>query len=199
MADTEQANSETMAENAAVEVGLSAVALEAYSRELHLQAEIAMMHLLDMDEFAKQEALDDVRLWALIDGVLSAMARIADMLWPTQNRKSDSGPTPFQRARILQEHYQTDTLTFLTLSMRGARNAFQHFAERLDQMHAGEANYADMRTYDPSTSVVTVCGESMNLRAAVLELSRLFVLVPDPDVVEVPVPDDDPAAGIIDH
>lgn len=187
-----------MAENVAVEVGLSEVALEAYSRELHLQAEIAMMHLLDMDEFAKQGALDDVRLWATIDAVLSAMARIADILWPTQKRGKNSGLTSSQRGKILREHYRIKTVPWLAIATRGARNALQHFAERLDQMPADEANYAAMRTYDSSTSVVTVCGESMNLRVAVLELSQLAVLVPDPDEIQVPFPDDDPAAGIND-
>jgi hypothetical protein len=125
--------------------------------------------------------------WFAMDATLGALANISKVFFPPRTRSQAK-----RRGRQMREAFgvQDDSL----LKERALRDAFEHFDERIDGwfQHNRDRAFADrivappgeivigqmgpadfMRHFDPTTNVVSVLGDSLELQALVQEVETL--------------------------
>jgi hypothetical protein len=124
--------------------------------------------------------------WFAMDATLGALANISKVFFPPSTRSQAK-----RRGRQMRETFGVQDNSLL--KERALRDAFEHFDERIDQwfQHNRDRAFADrnvapagaiavglgpmdfMRHFDPTTNVVSVLGDSLDLQALVQEVETL--------------------------
>jgi hypothetical protein len=122
-----------------------------------------------------------------MDATLGALANISKVFFPPSNRSQAK-----RRGRQMREAFGVHDNSLL--KERALRDAFEHFDERIDRwfQHSKDRAFADrnisppggmviggmgpadfLRHFDPTTNVVSVLGDSLDLQALVQEVETL--------------------------
>jgi hypothetical protein len=125
--------------------------------------------------------------WFAMDTALGALANISKVFFPPSTRSQAK-----RRGRQMREAYGVQDNSLL--KERALRDAFEHFDERIDRwfQHNKDRPFADrnvtppggiviggmgpadfMRHFDPTTNVVSVLGDALDLQALVQEVEAL--------------------------
>ncbi|MFK0002544.1 hypothetical protein [Paenarthrobacter sp. NPDC090522] len=144
--------------------------------------------------FSDNEVKDLEGFWFSMNSALNAIASIANVLWPSQDRKH-SGPTAVQsssrdRAKIMRENLGLSDDSIVAL--RGVRNGLAHYDERVDRwfVQSGNRIFLDLcvsgndgvsaepdttyaRHFNTDTKVLSVFGISLNVEAVLQEIIEL--------------------------
>ena len=125
--------------------------------------------------------------WFAMDAMLGALANISKIFFPPTTRSQAK-----RRGRQMREAFGVQDNSLL--KERALRDAFEHFDERIDRwfQHNKDRPFADrnvappggivigemgpadfMRHFDPTTNVVSVLGDSLDLQALVQEVETL--------------------------
>jgi hypothetical protein len=138
-----------------------------------------------MNDALRRADLD--AFWFAMDAALGSLANISKVFFPPSSRSQAR-----RRGRQMREAFgvQDDSL----LKERALRDAFEHFDERIDRwfQHNMDRPFADrnvappggivigrmgpadfMRHFDPTTNVVSVLGDALDLQALVQEVEAL--------------------------
>lgn len=159
-----------------------------YALQVHDQAEYVRKARADLTAAVK--AHDMARLWYSIQMLLGAAGMLSKLLWPAND---DHAPEPIRgRGTYLRQHFKIADDS--PLRSKAARNASEHFDERIDEWVLGSAKHslADsnvgplaplgitpedvFRHYDPSADVVIVCGVSVELPPLLDEVGRILAV-----------------------
>lgn len=133
---------------------------------------------------------DQELFWFGLDAALGALGNISKVFWPTRGAKAD---TVARCAHLRQEYGLGDGSM---LQSRNARDAMEHFDERIDRWYRTSVrrNFADRiiaspemivgidpedyaRHYDPAAHVITVSGAALEFQRVVGEVDALISLV----------------------
>lgn len=137
-----------------------------------------------------QGSPDSDAFWFAVDAALGAIGNISKILWPTRNAPAET----VARCAAMRAELGVDEDS--TFRSRSARDALEHFDERVDRWFRESArrNFADRtiapasaivgldpqdyaRHYDPETHVVSVFGTSVDFQALVSEVDALVTVV----------------------
>lgn len=159
-----------------------------YALQVHDQAQYVRTARTDLA--AAVQGHDMARLWYSIQMLLGATGMLSKLLWPAND---DKAADPIRgRGAYLRQHFKIADDS--PLRSKAARNASEHFDERIDEWVLGSANHslADsnvgplaplgvspedvFRHYDPATDLVIVCGVSVELQPLLDEVDRILTV-----------------------
>lgn len=158
-----------------------------YALQVHDQAAHVRTAHADLASAVKDH--DMARLWYSMQMLLGAAAMLSKLLWPANDDKAE----PIRgRGAYLREHFKIGDDS--PLKDKKARNASEHFDERIDDWVLGSEKHslADsnvgplaplgvaaedvFRHYDPDTDTVIVCGVSVTLPPLLGEVERILAV-----------------------
>jgi len=161
-----------------------------FEQEIIHQWDHAARAVVMMNAVLKQQVEDQDLFWFALDAALGALGNISKIFWPTGHAKRY---TVARCAHLRREYGIADDSM---LRSRKARDAMEHFDERLDRWYRESVrrNFADRiiaapgmivgidpgdyaRHYDPESQVVTVSGDALDFQGLVSEVDALVSAV----------------------